>query len=106
MRSRAEVVLKGLAAAAALSALGALTLSVAGHPAAIWPGLGLLYITGVSFGLAEMTRLFQRHKRRCRECLRGTRPHIRWWAPRVVLVLLVSILPVLLLLPATSGARR
>lgn len=104
MRSRAEIVLKSLAGAAALSAFGALGLSLTGRPTAVWPALGLLYITGVSFGLGEMSRLFQRHKRRCRECLQGARPHLRWWAVRIVVVLLASFLPVLLLLPM-AGSR-
>lgn len=103
MRSRAEVLLKSLAGVAALSAFGALGLSLTGRPTGVWPGLGLLYVTGVSFGLGEMTRLFRRHKRRCRECLQGARPHVRWWAPRLVIVLLASLLPVLLLLPMAAS---
>lgn len=98
--------LKWVAGAAALLTLGAMGTTLAGRSAAMWPALGLLYLTGVSFGLAEMTRLFQRHKRRCRECLQGARPHFRWWAPRLILVLIISVLPVLLLLPVASGSQR
>ena len=105
MRSRAEIVLKWLAGIAALLTLAALGLALAGTPAAVWPALGMLWTTGVSYGLAEMVRLFQRHKRRCRECLEGTGPHLRWWAPRIILVLVVSVLPVLLLLPMVSTVQ-
>lgn len=105
MRSRAEIVLRWTAAIAALLTLGSLALTAAGVDAAIWPALVLLYLTGFGYGLAEMTRLFQRHKRRCRECLEGAGPHLRWWVLRVVLVLLVSVLPVLLLLPMVSGLQ-
>ncbi len=104
MRSRTEILLKWTAAVAAVLTLGAIGLAMTGTPLAAWPALGLLYVTGVSYGLAEMTRLYERHRRRCRECLEGAGPHLRWWALRVLLVLTVSILPVLLLLPALSGS--
>lgn len=99
MRTRAEVLLKWAAVGAALLTLAGLGLVATGATAATWPTLGALYLTGVSYGLAEMARLFERHRRRCRECLHGTGPHLRWWSLRVVLVLTVSVLPVLLLLP-------
>ncbi|NIP81235.1 MAG: hypothetical protein GWM90_19275 [Gemmatimonadetes bacterium] len=103
MRSRAEILLKWTAAVTAVLTLGAVGLAMTGTARAAWPALGLLYATGVSYGLAEMTRLYERHRRRCRECLEGTGPHLRWWALRILLVLTVSTLPVLLLLPALSG---
>lgn len=105
MRSRAEIVLKWMAGGAALMSLATLGLALTGVSAAVWPGLGFLYLTGVSFGLGEMTRLFQRHRRRCRECLEGAGPHLRWWGVRVAIVLVVSVLPVLLLLPMISRLR-
>lgn len=90
---------------AALLTFVALGAAASGLPAAAWVMLGLMYVTGVSYGLSEMVRLFQRHKRRCRECLEGAGPHVRWWVFRLVLVLLVSVLPVLLLLPLFSNFR-
>lgn len=108
MPTRMEVLLKRTAAVAALLAVGGLALGLGssatgGSPAVA--ALGFLYLTGVAYGLGEMTRLYHRHRRRCRECLKGTGPHLRWWALRVALVLVVSILPVLLLLPAVLGAE-
>lgn len=105
MRSRAEIVLKWMAGIAALLGLAAMGLALTGAPAAVWPALAFLYLTGVGFGLGEMTRLYQRHRRRCRECLEGAGPHLRWWGVRVALVLVVSALPVLLLLPMVSNLR-
>lgn len=105
MRSPAEVLLRWTAAVAALLTFVALGAAASGLAAAAWAMLGLMYVTGVSYGLSEMVRLFQRHKRRCRECLEGAGPHVRWWLFRLVLVLLVSVLPVLLLLPLFSSFR-
>lgn len=102
MRTRAEIVLKWVAAMAAAVTLGGLGLAATGSVAAGWVALATIYLTGVSYGLAEMVRLFQRHKRRCAECLEGAGPHLRWWGLRVVLVLFVSVLPVLLVLPLVS----
>lgn len=99
MPSRLERILKAIAAVSALAALVAIGLGVTGRPIAAWAGLGLVYATGVAYGLAEMRRLFDTHRRRCRECLEGTGRHLRWWVPRVLLVAIVSLLPVLLLLP-------
>jgi hypothetical protein len=67
-----------------------------------WPALATVYLTGVSYGFGEMTRLYHRHRRRCRQCLEGAGPHARWWVARAVLVLVVSVLPVLLLLPVVT----
>lgn len=85
--------------------LASLGLAAIGVAAAAWGMLVLIYITAVSYGLGEMIRLLERHKRRCRECLEGAGPHVRWWAVRIVLVLLVSVLPVLLLIPVASSLR-
>lgn len=106
MPTRAERLLKALAGLAGVLTLAALALEFGGPAGGRAPALGALvalYLTGVSYGLGDMARLYQRHRRRCRECLQGAGPHLRWWAPRVVLVLLVSILPVLLLLPVVGG---
>ena len=105
MRSRAEILLRWTAATTAALTLGALGLAAGGSPAAAWAMLGLMYLTAVSYGLGEMVRLFERHRRRCRECLEGAGPHFRWWIVRLVLVLLVSMLPVLLLIPVASSFR-
>jgi hypothetical protein len=99
MRTRQEIVLKWTAGVAGVLTLAAIALVMAGTTAARWPGLGLMYATGVSYGLSEMIRLFERHRRRCRECLEGTGPHLRWWTLRLILVLTVSVIPVLFLLP-------
>jgi hypothetical protein len=107
MPTRPEILLKRGAGVAALLAMAALALSLAGpstlgdQPA--WAAMTFLYLTGVAYGLGEMTRLYHRHRRRCRECMEGARPHMRWWTLRVALVLVVSVLPVLLLLPALFG---
>lgn len=107
MPTRAEILLKRGAGLAALLAVTALGLSLAGpttlgdRPA--WAAMAFLYLTGVAYGLGEMTRLYHRHRRRCRECMEGAGPHVRWWTLRVALVLFVSVLPVLLLLPALFG---
>lgn len=103
MRTRAETLLIWMAGLAALLTFASLGLAATGVPTAVWPAMALLYLTAVCYGLAEMTRLFQRHRRRCPACLEGTRPHVLWWAPRVLLVLLVSVLPILLLLPVASN---
>ncbi len=79
--------------------------AASGMAPAAWAMLFFVYLTGVSYGLGEMVRLFERHKRRCQECLEGAGPHIRWWATRVVLVVVVSALPALLLLPLFSNLR-
>ena len=100
-----EVLLRWTAAVAALLTFVAIGAAASGVTAAAWAMLGLIYLTGVSYGLSEMVRLFERHKRRCRECLEGAGPHIRWWATRVVLVIVVSVLPVFLLLPLFSSLR-
>ena len=105
MPSRTERLLRWTAAAAALLTFVAIGAAASGVAAAAWAMLGLIYVTGVSYGLSEMIRLFDRHKRRCRECLEGAGPHIRWWATRLVLVLVVSVLPVFLLLPLFSSFR-
>lgn len=105
MRTRAEVVLRWTAAITALLTLAALGAAAAGVEAAAWAMLGLIYATGVSYGLSEMVRLFQRHKRRCQDCLQGAGPHIQWWALRLLLVLLASVLPALLILPLFSAFR-
>lgn len=105
MRSRAEILFRWTAGVAAVLTLTALALAASGVGAAAWAMLVLLYVTGVSYGLAEMIRLFERHKRRCRECLEGTGRHVRWWGPRIVLVLVVSVLPVMLVLPLFSNFR-
>ena len=105
MRTRAEIVLRWTAAATALLTLAALGAATAGLGAAAWAMIGLIYVTGVSYGLSEMVRLFQRHKRRCRDCLEGAGPHIRWWALRLLLVLLAAALPVLLILPLFASFR-
>ena len=105
MRSRAEIVLRWTAGAAAGLTLAALALAASGVGQAAWAMVGLIYLTAVSYGMAEMVRLFQRHKRRCKECLEGAGPHLRWWSLRVVLVLVVSVLPVLLVLPLFSNLR-
>lgn len=97
--------LRWTAAVTALLTFVALGAAASGLTAAAWAMLGLMYVTGVSYGLSEMVRLFHRHRRRCRECLEGAGPHVRWWASRLVLVLLVSGLPVLLLLPLFSSFR-
>lgn len=106
MPTRTEILLKRTAGLAALLTLIGLGVGefelVAGWPA--WAALTLLYLTGVSYGLGEMVRLYHRHRRRCRDCLEGTGPHLRWWLPRLFLVLLVSVLPVLLLLPVLGRA--
>lgn len=106
MRSRIERLLRIAATLSAGLALVALILAATGLPAATWAAVGLVYATGVAYGLAEMRRLFETHRRRCRECLHGTGRHLRWWLPRVVLVLVVSFLPVLLLLPLASATGR
>lgn len=105
MRSRAETLLRWTAATAAALTLGALGLAAGGSPAAAWAMLGFMYLTAVSYGLGEMIRLFERHKRRCRECLEGAGPHLRWWIVRLALVLVVSGLPVLFLIPVASSFR-
>lgn len=102
-----EVVLKRTAGLAALLTVLSLVLGRVGPWADGWPAwiaLAFLYLTGVAYGLGEMTRLYHRHRRRCRTCLEGARPHLLWWLPRVVLVLIVSVLPVLLLTPAVTGS--
>ena len=105
MPTRAERILKRTAALAALVTLLALAAAFTRPPdeRVAWPALVALYLTGVSYGLGEMVRLFHRHRRRCRECLEGAGPHLRWWALRLVLVLVVSVLPVLLLFPVFGG---
>lgn len=106
MPTRAEILLKRTAALAALLTLVGLLLGeLRPEAGTTWPALALLYVTGISYGFGEMTRLYHRHRRRCRECLEGAGPHLRWWAFRVVLVLVVSVLPVLLLLPVVTGER-
>ncbi|MGK7311654.1 MAG: hypothetical protein ACN0LA_05390 [Candidatus Longimicrobiales bacterium M2_2A_002] len=105
MRTRTELVLRWTAATAAILTLAALGAAAAGLGAAAWAMLGLIYVTGVSYGLSEMVRLFQRHKRRCRDCLEGAGPHLRWWAIRLLLVLLAAALPALLILPLFSSLR-
>ncbi|MFO7893267.1 MAG: hypothetical protein R6U63_06025 [Longimicrobiales bacterium] len=105
MRSRAEILFRWTAAVSALLTVVAGGAAALGLTPAAWAMLALVYVTGVSYGLGEMVRLFERHKRRCRECLEGAGPHIRWWATRVVLVALVSALPVFLLLPLFSSFR-
>lgn len=105
MRTRAETVLRWTAATTALLTLAALGAAAAGLGAAAWAMVGLIYVTGVCYGLSEMVRLFQRHRRRCRECLEGAGPHLRWWALRVILVLLAAALPALLILPLFSRFR-
>lgn len=107
MPTRAEILLKRGAGLAALLALTGLALSLAG-PAGYgdgpaWAALSFLYLTGVAYGLGEMTRLYHRHRRRCQECMEGAGPHLRWWALRIILVMVVSVLPVLMLLPALFG---
>lgn len=104
MRTLPELVLRWTAVGAGTLTLAAVVLVLTETPAAGWPGLGLMYATGVSYGLAEMTRLFERHRRRCRECLEGTGPHLRWWIIRLALVLVVSVIPVLFLLPVLVGS--
>lgn len=104
MRSRLERILRTLAAFSTAVALVAIGLAVTGRTAAAWAAMAGVYATGVSYGLAEMRRLYDTHRRRCRECLAGTGRHVRWWAPRVVLVMVVSLLPVLLLLPLLGEA--
>ena len=89
----------------ALLTLAALGAAAVGFGPAAWAMLGSIYVTGVTYGLSEMIRLFGRHKRRCRECLEGAGPHVLWWAPRLVLVLVVSVLPVILVLPLFSSFR-
>lgn len=105
MPTRAERLFKRFAALCALLTIVALASAVTRSTAerVAWPGLLALYLTGVSYGLGEMARLYQRHRRRCRECLEGTGRHLRWWALRVILVLVVSVLPVLLLMPVLLG---
>lgn len=105
MRTRAEIVFRWTAAISALLTLVALGAAAAGAGAAAWAMVGLIYVTGVSYGLGEMVRLFQRHKRRCQDCLEGAGPHIRWWALRLLLVLLAAVLPALLILPLFSSFR-
>lgn len=105
MRTRAEILFRWTAAVTAVLTLAALGAAASGVGPAAWAMLVFLYATGVSYGLAEMTRLFQRHKRRCRECLEGAAPHLLWWVPRLLLVLLASVLPVLLVLPLVSSLR-
>ena len=104
MPTRAEILLKRAAALAAILTLAGLVLGELGASPArtTWPALALLYLTGVTYGFGEMIRLYHRHRRRCRECLEGAGPHVRWWATRIVLVLVVSVLPVLLLLPVVT----
>jgi hypothetical protein len=105
MPTRAERMLKAIAGLAGLVTLLALALEFGrsgGGEVAAFAALGSLYATGVAYGLGDMARLHQRHKRRCRECLSGAGPHLRWWLPRVILVLVVAVLPVLLLLPVVG----
>ena len=102
MPTRGEKVLKWLAAAGAIVTLAGLGASMMEVGSPVWVPLTAIYGTGVSYGFAEMMRLFQRHRRRCADCLEGTAHRILWWAPRSLLVLVVSVLPVLLLLPMIS----
>lgn len=107
MPTRAELLFKRTAAlAAALTALAlwaSLSEALEGGPA-FWAPLGLLYLTGVSYGLSEMARLYQRHKRRCRPCFEGAGPHLRWWGIRLVVVAVVAVLPLLFLVPVLAGS--
>ena len=104
MPTRAEILLKRAAGlAAALTLVGLLLGELALVAGPRWLPLPFLYLTGVSYGLGEMVRLYHRHRRRCRDCLRGSGTHLRWWIPRLVLVLVVSVLPVLLLLPVLGA---
>jgi hypothetical protein len=105
MRSRAEILFRWTAAVSALLTVVAGGVAAAGVTPGAWAMLGLAYLTGASYGFSEMVRLFERHKRRCRECFEGAGPHVRWWAIRIVLVTLVAALPVLLLLPLFSSLR-
>lgn len=106
MRSRLEKLLRVVAATAAITALVAVGLGVTGRAGAAWVAFVAVYVTGVAHGMAEMRRLYDTHRRRCRECLEGAGRHLRWWLPRVVLVLVVSLLPVLLLLPLLERTGR
>jgi hypothetical protein len=108
MPTRAERLLKRIAGLAAGLTLLSLAVLLAGSdpgPAPAWAALASLYLTGVAYGLGDMARLYQRHRRRCRTCLEGAGPHLRWWTLRVALVLLVAVLPVLLLLPVVTGVE-
>lgn len=105
MPTRAEILLKRAAGLSAFLVLVSLAVTLAGTTSAwpAWPTLLFLYLTGVLYGFGDMTRLYHHHRRRCRECLAGAGPHLRWWSLRVLLVLTVAALPVLLLFPALYG---
>ncbi len=56
-----------------------------------------LYSATVAYGLAEMAKLRERHLFRPNADAPRRSP-LRWWAPRIVLVVVVATMPAVLLL--------